>query len=120
MLSAHEIREHLAGYILRDVSLDDFEDWFVSNSWNVRQTSPLDVQKLVFDIESRLSEHSGGHINESSLHRALAELIQSVEVTIGDPQVVLHIRTGSSQSFNSAPVELRIGSVDIRPVVACV
>ena len=84
MLNAEEIRKRLASYISRETSLDEFEDWFVSSSWNVAQTSPPDAQKLVFEIESRLSEYSGNHISEDALRRALAQLIQSVEVTIHD------------------------------------
>lgn len=120
MLSAEEIRKRLADYILRETPLDEFEDWLVSSSWDVRQTSPVDAQKLVFQVESRLSEYSGDHISEDALRRALTELIQSVEVVIGGSPPILDVRTGSSQSFSSTPAELQIGSVDIRPAVACV
>lgn len=122
MFSTDKIRVRLAEYVLNEISLGEFEDWFVSHSWNVRQSGDQELQKLVFEIESKLAEYSGGHINEDSLRRNLAPMAKqySVEVTIGETLTpIVRIRTGSSTTI-AVQADLQIGFVDIQPSVACV
>jgi len=120
-MSAEEIRKQLASYVLRENSLESFEDWFVPNSWNVRQSSDEESQKLVFAIEAALSEYSGGHIDENVLRRNLSEMAgrYAVTVIVGASSSPLIQHTGSSQVLTPA-FEMQIGSVDIQPSMASV
>lgn len=120
MLSANDVLAHLADYVLGNANLDEFEDWLVSNSWNVHQASSENVQRLVFEIESRLSEHSGGYVEEDVLRRALARLANRIDLNIGDSQPILHVSTAGSSQGPILPVEVGIGSADIQPSVAYV
>ena len=58
MVELNEIREKLANCLSHKLSLSDFEDWFVQNSWNVHQSNKVDLRDLVHAIELRLSEFS--------------------------------------------------------------
>ena len=49
-----EIRQQLARYLAKQITLDDFEDWFVAESWNVHRDENTAATDLVFEIELRL------------------------------------------------------------------
>lgn len=94
MLSADSIRAHIAALVNGQLSLDDFEDWIISSSWNVLQGADPEVRQLVAAIELRLAEHSSEHLDEADLLSELQALllygcplqpIQSVFMSIGNP-----------------------------------
>jgi hypothetical protein len=61
------IRDKLASYLVGELSLEDFEDWFVPESWNVAQTNDQNATNLVYEIELWLAEYSNGHWSEDEL-----------------------------------------------------
>lgn len=75
MITENQIRESLARYLRREISLDQVEDWLVERSWNMHRDSDEAAQKLAAAIELRLAEHSSGHLSESSLRSELLSLI---------------------------------------------
>ncbi|HEY4904751.1 MAG TPA: hypothetical protein VIH89_14855 [Candidatus Sulfotelmatobacter sp.] len=81
MISESQIREKLGRYLRRDLSLDQFEDWIASQSWNMHKDSSDVAQKLASEIELRLAEHSSGHLSEASLRDELRQF--------ANPSVVL-------------------------------
>jgi hypothetical protein len=115
----NEIRKQLASYVLREIPLESFEDWFVSASWNACNSPNADVRVLVYAVESVLAEYSGGYISESALRARLLGLADrySVNVAMGAPDSAMQVQTGSSQSVT--PVyEYQIRAVDIQPSMA--
>ena len=50
-MSAKEIRDRVVSFLAGEQSLDDFEDWFVQQTWNVHLHAAKDVQELVHVIE---------------------------------------------------------------------
>ncbi len=86
MISDREIREQLLEYLLKNINLDEFEDWLVQNTWNVHKWGSKETQDLAFSIEAKLAEHSGDHINEDVLRKNLLPLVQQYVSYIGDPQ----------------------------------
>lgn len=118
-MTGNEIRKELASYLLREIPLESFEDWFVSASWNACNSPDEDTRTLVYAVESALSEFSGGYISESALLAKLSDLTErySVNVAIGAPDSAIQVHTSSSQSV--IPVyEWQIRAVDIRPSMA--
>lgn len=103
MLSASEIRNRLADALFYG-RMEEFEDWFVRESWNVHQFGDLELQKLVYALELRLAEYSTGHLDESALHRELIPLLERGSLNIGAPAPSVLIQTGSSQTTLIAPV----------------
>jgi hypothetical protein len=74
---ALEIREQILRLLEGQLSLDDFEDWLVANSWNVHQSGDAELTDLVFEIELHLSELSNGHLDEAELQSALRSIVST-------------------------------------------
>lgn len=75
MITVPEIRGHLVDLLAsedgKENALSSFEDWLVQASWNMHQTSDLDAQQLVAEIELALTEDEG---NTGSLRARLKEI----------------------------------------------
>ena len=60
------IREHLDRFLAGELSLQEFDAWFVPATWRVEQMNDPGAEELTWEIFLRLAEHSNGH-------RSLAE-----------------------------------------------
>lgn len=76
----NEIRDKLASYLLGEVSLDDFEDWFVSASWNVNQSKNQAAINMVYETELYLSEFSDAFRSEDELKNLLRSIVENVNM----------------------------------------
>jgi len=119
MISSGEVQNRLADFLAGNSSLDDFEDWFVKQSWDVHKFQDFDLQRLIFAIELRLSEHSSGHLPEDALREDLRRILQRVPLKIGVRADAVSVQSGTSSSASFRPVP-RIQPVDISPVKAFV
>jgi hypothetical protein len=70
-----EIRDRLARYLNGDISLHDFEDWFVPVSWDIEQIHNSKANELAGEIELRLAEFSNGDWTEAELRSKLEPLV---------------------------------------------
>lgn len=111
MVSSSQIRNELAFVVAGILPLDDFEDWFVQNTWNVHNTGSKAAEVLTFAIEEALSEYTSGHISESKLRQELESVLQS-ETSVADivrvmqPQPVFLFRSASPFVRAALPVQL--------------
>jgi hypothetical protein len=78
----NEMREKLASYLFGEISLEDFEDWFVSASWNVNQSKNQAAINIVYEIELRLAEYSDGFRSEVELKNLLRPLVENYQVEL--------------------------------------
>ena len=78
MIAEPEIRKNLIAFLVDRMSLQDFEDWLVSNSWNMHLDSSPNDQDLVSAIELALSEYSSGDRSYSDLRHELAAISENV------------------------------------------
>ncbi len=110
MVRASEIRSRVADWLQGALALEDLEEWFARNTWDVHQWGDRDVVALVHEIELRLSEHSSGHLPEKQMADELRKFVQeySAPLEVARPQVA-EIVSGTS-SFTSPPVEVRFES----------
>jgi hypothetical protein len=99
----NEIRDNLASYLLREISLSDFEDWFVSASWNVVQSKNQDSIDLVYEIELLLAEFSNGDWSEEELKDNFRPLVSNISATIGN---VPHVIMDSAARVEWSPISL--------------
>lgn len=74
MANATEIREHLAQLLSEQISLDDFEDWFVPYSWNIHKQGDEVSQHFAYAVEHALSRFDE---DTPELHRRLTELLSA-------------------------------------------
>ena len=112
MISDRDIREQLLAYLQDDLDLDAFVDWIAQNTWNVHQWGDPDTKELAYAIETRLAEHSGGHISEQDLQNNLLPLVQRYAVSIDYDSGV---QTSSSYLLTETQV-VTFDSVDAEPV----
>jgi len=75
-----EIRNQLARCLAKEITLDEFEDWFVARSWNYQEAATPQLLDLVSQIELLLAEFSNGHLEEEQLRRHLAIFVTCYEV----------------------------------------
>lgn len=94
MIQESEIRAQVVKYLVSQISLDDFEDWFVQRSWNMHKESSLAAQRLASRIELLLAEHGNGHLSEDKLREQLR------------PHVVRYVVTASFVSGETDDVEV--------------
>jgi hypothetical protein len=74
MPGAVQIRSRLADWINGRVSLSEFEDWFVPETWNIHKANDPEAEALADEIELSLSEYSGGYLSLGQLKENLKEL----------------------------------------------
>ena len=95
------IREYLRRFLGGEVSLGDFEDWFVVHSWNVHQMGDPSLADLVYEIELRLAEYTNGHRTEDELRRVLVPTLNTMHASVGE----VPARTGSTSTTVSIPIQ---------------
>jgi hypothetical protein len=98
MITVPEIREHLIDLLAseddKERALSSFEDWLVQASWNMHQTSDLDAQQFVAEIELALAENERG---SGSLWARLKEILRAHPFSV--PAEAVRVRTASSSRF---------------------
>ncbi len=81
MIDEQEVRDKLSALVSNDLSLDDYEDWLVSKSWNMHRDSHPDAQRLVWSIESLLSENASNRLDDQQLRKRFKALLDNRVVT---------------------------------------
>ena len=94
-----ELSGHLADCAQGKLSLGDFEDWFVRNSWNVHQSQDDNLIQAVFAIEELLSAEADARIDKTTLLRRFQELAQRLDT------YRLSVKTGSLSKSQQITVE---------------
>lgn len=101
----------LSRYLLGQISLADFEDWFASASRNSHQIEDKPLRQLLGEIQLSLSEYSSGHRTEEELREQLTRI---VPILFYQSPEASHAQTGTSTRVRTE--EWRIQPVDIRPL----
>jgi hypothetical protein len=70
-----KLRKKLVSYITGNISLSEFEDWFVPTLWTVHKRNDEKLSDMVYEIELRLAEYSNGDWSENELKEHLQEKI---------------------------------------------
>jgi len=71
-----ETQKHLLQYLDRQISLHEFEDWFVHILWNIDRYHDAELKRLVGTIHNRIGEFSRGDRTEASLRQELENAIR--------------------------------------------
>ena len=66
-----ELKNKLIEYISGELSISEFEDWFIPSYWNVHRRNDEELSNLVYDIELELAEYSIGDWTEKELKEHL-------------------------------------------------
>jgi hypothetical protein len=74
MVSPAEIRQQLSRWIGGEISLRQFEDWFVPATWDAHSAEDKEVEALADEIELNLSEFSDSVLSEQELREELTRI----------------------------------------------
>jgi len=97
MIAELEVRKELVRFLSNEISLDQFEDWLVSKSWDMQQDSIASAKKLVSAIELRLAEYSSDHLDFPALHAELVPYANEINIFVSyDMAPVFAIAASSS------------------------
>lgn len=78
-----DLQAWLVRYLAHEITLRQFQEWFVPATWNLDRARDAAAESLAGDIELRLDEYSSGHLDEPELRRELAALVSSGVVSSG-------------------------------------
>lgn len=74
-----EIRAWLARYLRSEISLREFQDWFVPATWDVDAAEDAATRELAADVDLRLAEFTNGHLTEQQLRSRLSRIPESAD-----------------------------------------
>ena len=72
-----QIREHLVRYLSGELSLRDFNRWFMPATWNIDRSANEDAERLVGDIGLALAELQAGHASEDQVRALFDRLVHT-------------------------------------------
>lgn len=100
MLVESKLREEIIALVEGKLSLDEFEDRFVADSWNMHQVDSPSSVALASAVELRLAEHSSGHLSESDMKAELSKLVSGV-ISVSAYEAVPPVSAGTSMDVKS-------------------
>lgn len=69
-------------YLDSKLSLQEFQEWFASATWDVDRSENISAQDLAYAIELRLAEYTSGHLPEDELRQELYPFVESYTVNV--------------------------------------
>lgn len=115
MLLDIEIRERLARYLASEISLREFEDWFVPASWNVHLSGNEEAAQLTYDIEAVLLQASTERWPEERVKKKLAPFVEHYAVTLGERFPLTSLASNRTEEY-TWPSSVKAEPVRIAPV----
>ena len=104
-----EIRQKLINYLINAISLSQFQEWFVPNTWDVHLSGEQGAIELTNDIELRLSEYSSGHLPEEQMRKEFSQLLSHATFTFGRASSVIQTSDNSVQFVWKPATPLEVG-----------
>jgi hypothetical protein len=77
MISSSQIKEHLALYLEKQISLEQLENWFVPNSRDIRRSQSEAAKVVTFAVEGALAEYLSGIYSEHELRNELSQVVSA-------------------------------------------
>jgi len=84
-----QILERLAQYLAGRLSIQEFEDWFVPSSWDVRQSGTTQDADLVYRVELFLAEFSNDDWTEEELKSKFRSLTEALKPVASQVPIVV-------------------------------
>ena len=75
-----QILDKLADYLVGEMSLRDFQNWFVPIAWDIEATGSPAARDLAYEIELHLAEYTSGHRTKKELREKLLPLVRNYTV----------------------------------------
>jgi hypothetical protein len=85
MLNFQELANELIACADGQISVEDFEEWFDQNSWNVHQQQEQNLIDMVFRVEALFSAYAGGRLDRQGLLREFRGVVNSIRPLANQP-----------------------------------
>ena len=108
-----QINAHLCRYLTGEISLIEFQEWFIPSTWNVEHSQDPYAVELAANIHLLLAEFSNGDWTEEELRAKLAPL--TIRYTVGAGTAP---KTGTSSAIIPSSGEGSWSAFDIQYVKA--
>ena len=109
MLGNQELRDKVQALLADKLALDEFEDWFVQNSWNIHRSDDSQAKFLAYAIELRLAERDSGHLPEEQFRSELQQLLENPVSGILLVSSAASTGTGTTLAFSPMHVTQVLG-----------
>jgi len=107
MLSLDQISKKIDDLEHDRISLDEFEDWFSVESWNVHDHGDENLSDVVFSLESVFSRYYDGKVKREKLSQELANALgSSASLRV----VKVHLHKPAFVSTKPQDITLRFGA----------
>jgi hypothetical protein len=74
---AEDIREQVTAFLAGELTRPQFQEWLVTNTWDVEQRGDPQATELTYEIKLALAEHSRGDISLTELQDRLRDAIKT-------------------------------------------
>jgi hypothetical protein len=71
------IRERVNSFLAGDLTLLQFQDWLVANTWDVEEQGDPHATDLTYEIKLALAEHSRGDISGDELRDRMSKAVKT-------------------------------------------
>lgn len=113
MITVDQIKSRLQQLTLFRISLDSFEEWLTSASWNMHKDSEPDAVKMVGQVERLLAEQDAGFRSQEQLFQELRQLAGIFELS----NAVIEVRVfTSAERPDPLTVPFRWSEVSDKPL----
>jgi hypothetical protein len=79
-LTENAIRRKLHDYLNGKMSLREFRQWFVPETWDIEEWAPKDLQEFIYSIKLLFAEYTSGHRTKSDLQEQLRSLVTTYSI----------------------------------------
>lgn len=78
-----EIRAWLGRYVRGEITLSEFKDWFVPNTWNVHLSGNPLAPKIAYEVDALIAEFSDHAFTERRLKQRLDRYVEIYRFVYG-------------------------------------
>jgi hypothetical protein len=72
-----DIRERVNSFLSGNLTLAQFQDWLVANTWDVEEHGDPHATDVTYEIKLALAEHSRGDISGNELRDRMSEAVKT-------------------------------------------
>jgi hypothetical protein len=71
------IREQVTSFLSGNLTLPQFQEWLVANTWDVEEHGDAHATDVTYEIKLALAEHSRGDISGDELRDRMSEAVKT-------------------------------------------
>jgi hypothetical protein len=74
---AVDIRERVIAFLAGELTLPQFQEWLIANTWDVEEHGDPHATDMTYEIKLALAEHSRGDISGDELHERMRDAVKT-------------------------------------------